>query len=93
MERKMSVEYTKAAMKELAALGSERRDEVRGWVESNLAGSDNPTSVGDCVKIRRMQGAYRWRVGSMRVLGRVDGRDVEIFRVCKRANAYVNLPR
>ena len=89
------VRFSRRALKELASIERPQRIIVATWVNEHLQGSDNPTQVGDCKRLRGVENGWRWRVGRYRLLGRVLGDElvIELFRVGHRRDVYENLPK
>lgn len=87
------VTWTKRALKELRAIDPRQGMIIASWVNENLDGSENPTRVGNCSRLRGVENGWRWRVGRHRILARVLGDEliVDIFRVGDRKNVYQHL--
>jgi len=82
-----SVEITKSAIKELAALDSRMRARIRKAVEDLKEGSvlKNPKRV---LKLSGEPDRYRMRVGKYRIIFRLSGRQIIIERIASRGKAY-----
>ena len=74
-----SVEWSKAATKQLLSIPKKQRLIILSWVQEHL-----DTDSG-----------WRWRVGVYRILARIeDGKAViEVVRVGHRQGVYKNMPR
>ena len=89
------VRWSRRALKELASIERQQRAIVASWVNEHLQGSENPTQVGDCKRLRGVKNGWRWRVGRYRILGRLidDELVIDLFRVGHRRDVYDNLPK
>lgn len=79
------VTWTERALKQLQSINPRQAMIIASWVNENLEGSENPTSVGDCASLKGVKNGWRWRVGNHRIIGRVLGDEllVDIFKVGK----------
>jgi mRNA interferase RelE/StbE len=68
---------------------------IASWVNENLEGCENPTRVGECVRLEGARNGWRWRVGKHRILGRALGDKlvVDVFRVGNRSDACSGPPK
>ena len=89
------VRWTKPAAKDILGIPKKQRLMILAWVEENLNGCDNPRSVHGGKQLRGTDCGWRWRVGSYRILGRLnDGSiEIEVVRVGHRQGVYNNLPK
>lgn len=86
------VELTKRAQKQLAALDRKTLLLVAAFIDE-LDGCEDPRSFPNTKKLQGVDEGWRWRVGTYRILGIVDGTRliVEVFRVGHRRDVYRNL--
>ena len=82
-----------ARPKELRPTDPGHRRAIASWVNESPEGCEVSTGVGDCAKLRRVENCWRWRIGSYRLLGTIQGGElvVHVFRVRNRRDAYRNL--
>ena len=87
------VKWTRRATKELLAIEPRPGLIIASWVNENLEGSENPTRVGDCSRLRGVENGWRWRVGRYHILVRVHGDEliIDVFRVGDRKSVYRHL--
>lgn len=87
------VTFTKAAAKQLLAIERRQRVAIASWVRDNLDGCQDPRMVGNCKKLKGRADAWRWRMGSYRIVGRVldDELVVDVFKVGHRRDVYRGL--
>lgn len=89
------VEFSGPAMKGLAKIPKKQRLMVLAWIQENLDGCENPRSVHCGRQLRGTDCGWRWRVGSYRIIGRIedDVLEIKIVRIGHRQGVYGNLPR
>lgn len=89
-----SVVWTKRATKELLSIPKKQRLMIVKWVKDNLEGSDNPKGVSGSKAIQGTRQGCRYRVGSYRILARIEETElvVEVVRVGHKQGVYKNLP-
>ncbi len=78
----------------MRAVSKKRRLMIVKWVRGNLEGSDNPKGVPGSKAIQGTRQGWRYRVGSYRILVRIEETElvVEVVRVGHRQGVYKNLP-
>ena len=86
------VELTNKAFKQLKALDPKTRALIAAAIDS-LDGCDNPRALPSAKKLQGVQDGWRWRVGTYRILGRIDDNRIviELFRIGHRRDVYRNL--
>ena len=77
---------TKNAMKDISKLNRVVQKRLKQKLEFYLD-QDNPLSFAGPIK-DRVDGDYRWRIGSWRVVFDVDGSNIVILRVQHRSEVY-----
>ncbi len=89
-----SVIWTKRATKELLSIPKRQRLMIVKWAKDNLEGCDNPKAVPGSKAIQGSQHGWRYRVGSYRILARIEEDElvIEVVRVGHRQGVYKNLP-
>lgn len=89
-----NVIWTKRATKELLSIPKKQRLMIAKWVQNNLQGCSNPKAIPDSNPIQGSQQGWRYRVGSYRILARIEEDDliIEVVRVGHRQGVYHNLP-
>lgn len=87
------VELTKRAQRQLASLDRKTLLLVAAFIDKELDGCDDPRAIPSAKKLQGIEDGWRWRVGTYRILGKVDdGRIVvEVFKVGHRREVYRNL--
>lgn len=87
-----SVELTKRAQKQLAALDRKTMLLVVSFIDE-LDGCDEPRLLPNAKKLQGVKDGWRWRVGTYRILGVIDDDRIviEIFRVGHRRDVYRNM--
>ena len=89
------VEFTNAAMKGIVRIPKKQRLILMSWISDNLDGCDNPRAVPGGKQIRGSDRGWRWRVGSYRILGRIedDVLSIKVVRAGHRQGVYDNMPK
>ncbi|WP_172135912.1 type II toxin-antitoxin system RelE/ParE family toxin [Adlercreutzia sp. ZJ473] len=89
------VVWTKRASKELLAIPKKQRLMIATWVQDNLEGCANPKAIPNSKAIQGSVQGWRYRVGSYRVLARIEEDEliIEVVRVGHRQGVYGNLPK
>ncbi|HIW75502.1 MULTISPECIES: type II toxin-antitoxin system RelE family toxin [Gordonibacter] len=87
------VELTKRAQKQLTSLDRKTLLLVASFIDKELNGCDDPRTLPSAKKLQGVEDGWRWRVGTYRILGKVDdGRViVEVFKVGHRREVYRSL--
>lgn len=87
-----SVELTSRARKQLKGLDRKTLLLVAEFID-RLQGCENPCGLANAKKLQGIENGWRWRIGTYRILGRVDGDRlvIEIFKVGHRRDVYRNL--
>lgn len=90
-----SVEWSKAAAKQLVKIPKKQRLIVLSWVQEHLNGCEDPRLAPNGKQLQGTDSGWRRRVGVYRILGRIeDGKAVvEVVRVGHRQGVYKNMPR
>lgn len=90
-----SVEWSKAAAKQLLKIPKKQRLIILSWVQEHLDGCEDPRLAPNGKQLQGTDSGWRWRVGVYRLLGRIeDGKAViEVVRVGHRQGVYKNMPR
>lgn len=90
-----NVVWTKRAARELLSVPKKQRLMIAKWVQDNLQGCANPKAIPGSKAIQGSQQGWRYRVGSYRILARIEGDDliIEVVRVGHRQGVYQNLPK
>lgn len=86
--------WSKKATKQLLSIEKRQRLLVASWVNENLEGCANPKSVPGAKQIQGTRNGWRYRVGSYRILARIEEDEllIEVVRVGHRQGVYSNLP-
>lgn len=90
-----SVEWSKAATKQLLSIPKKQRLIILSWVQEHLDGCEDPRRAPNGKQLQGTDSGWRWRVGVYRILARIeDGKAViEVVRVGHRQGVYKNMPR
>ena len=90
-----SVEWSKAATKQLLNIPKKQRLIILSWVQEHLNGCEDPRRAPNGKQLQGTDSGWRWRVGVYRILARIeDGKAViEVVRVGHRQGVYKNMPR
>lgn len=90
-----SVVFTKRAAKQLADIPQKQRLLILAWIEKNLQGCINPRAIDGSKQLKGTDSGWRYRVGSYRILARLDDGNliIEVVRVGHRQGVYGNLPK
>jgi mRNA interferase RelE/StbE len=85
-----TIEFERAAVKELDKLGREPTVRILRFLNDRLAGLDDPRSIGEALKGSRLGAFWKYRVGDYRIIAHVDDAAVRILvvRVGNRRDAY-----
>ena len=85
---------TKRAEKQLDAIPAKQRRMIVAWMAENLHDCANPKIVAGAKPIQGTRNGWRYRVGSYRVLARIEDDEllIEVVRVGHRQGVYNNLP-
>ncbi|MEQ1771517.1 MAG: type II toxin-antitoxin system RelE/ParE family toxin [Devosia sp.] len=75
-----TVEFDRRALKELRALGSADRVRVLRFLDERVAGKDDPRQQGK-VLTGELSGIWRYRVGDIRILARLEYDRLVVFVV------------
>ena len=78
-----SVEWSKAATKQLLSIPKKQRLIILSWVQEHLDGCEDPRRAPNGKQLQGTDSGWRWRVGVYRILARIeDGKAViEVVRV------------
>lgn len=89
------VEWSKAATKQLLKIPKKQRLLLLSWVRENLDGCEDPRAVANGKQLQGTDCGWRWRVGTYRILGRIESGKlvVVVVRVGHRQGVYHNLPK
>lgn len=89
------VEWSKNAAKQLLKIPKKQRMMILTWVNENLDGCSNPRFAPNGKQLEGTKNGWRWRVGSYRVLGKIedDRLVITVVRVGHRQGVYSNLPK
>lgn len=84
-----TVEYTKAALKQLKKMDRFDARLILSWIEKNLEGCSDPRAHGKGLTANR-SGEWRYRVGGYRVLCTLedDRLIVQVFTIGHRRDVY-----
>lgn len=84
-----TVEYTKAALKQLKKMDRFDARLILSWIEKNLEGCSDPRAHGKGLTANR-SGEWRYRVGDYRVLCTIedDRLIVQVFTIGHRRDVY-----
>ncbi|MFQ9678448.1 MAG: type II toxin-antitoxin system RelE family toxin [Eggerthella lenta] len=87
-----SVELTSGAAKQLQSLDRKTLLLVSELIE-RLDGCENPCMLPNAKKLQGVKNGWRWRSGTYRVLGTVDGSliTIEVFKIGHRRDVYRGL--
>lgn len=90
-----SVEWSRAASKNLLSIEKKQRLMILKWVKENLEGCENPKSINDSKPIQGSKAGWRYRVGSYRILATIKEETlvIDVLRVGHRQGVYKNLPK
>jgi len=86
--------FTNKAEKQLEAIPIKQRRMILAWMAENLDGCENPKAVIGGKQIQGTHNGWRYRVGSYRILARIEKDEllIEVVRVGHRQGVYGNLP-
>ncbi len=86
---------TKKADKQLASIPAQQRRLLLTWMAKYLDGCENPKAVPSGKQIQGTQNGWRYRVGSYRILARIEDGDllIEVVRIGHRQGVYGNIPK
>lgn len=86
------VTLTARAAKQLAALDRKTQLLIASAIDK-LTECADPSALPNAKKLQGVNNGWRWRVGSYRILGTIDGKQliIELFRVGHRRDVYRNL--
>ncbi|MDR2109310.1 MAG: type II toxin-antitoxin system RelE/ParE family toxin [Coriobacteriales bacterium] len=89
------VRWSTRATKQLLAIDKKQRLLIASWVNQHLEGCANPKTVQGGKPIQGTQNGWRYRVGSYRILVKMEEDElvVKVVRVGHRQGVYGNLPR
>lgn len=87
-----SVEWSKAATKQLLSIPKKQRLIILSWVQEHLDGCEDPRRAPNGKQLQGTDSGWRWRVGVYRILARIeDGKAViEVVRVGHRQSGKRN---
>ncbi|MCL1797816.1 MAG: type II toxin-antitoxin system RelE/ParE family toxin [Eggerthellaceae bacterium] len=88
-----TVRIKKQAEKEISKLEKKTQLLIVHWIFDNLEGCKDPRMVRGAKKLEGIENGWRWRVGTYRILGRIQDDKVliELFKVGHRKEVYRNL--
>lgn len=88
---KYSVETTARFDKEFRKLNRYTQRMLKGWIDKNLIGTDNPRSHGKGLTANR-SGQWRYRIGDYRLICQIDDGKLVILAltVGHRSEVYTN---
>ena len=88
------VEFTSSAFRSLKRLDPQHRKIILSYIRTTLDGCLNPRTIVGGRSLKGTENGWRWRVGSYRILGRIqdDVVEIELFRIGHRRDVYENLP-
>ncbi len=94
-EVSFSVEWSKAATKQLLSIPKKQRLIILSWVQEHLDGCETRAAHRMEKQLQGTDSGWRWRVGVYHILARIeDGKAViEVVRVGHRQGVYKNMPR
>ena len=83
----------KRAEKEIAKLDKKTQLLLVHWIRDNLEGCENPRALAQAKALEGVVNGWRWRVGTYRILGRIEDDKIviEVFKVGHRREVYRNL--
>lgn len=87
------VQWSNAAVKDLRRLDAQTNRLIRTWVRNNLENCDNPRTIAGGKPLQGRKSAWRYRVGSYRLLVTILDEEL-LIRVVKaghRQGVYSNL--
>lgn len=89
-----SVEWSKAATKQLLSIPKKQRLIILSWVQEHLDGCEDPRRAPNGKQLQGTDFGWRWRVGVYRILARIEDRKavIEVVRVGHRQGVYKNMP-
>ena len=87
------VTWKKKAVKELLSIQKKQRLMIVKWIQNNLEGCENPKAIPGSKAIQGTKNGWRYRVGSYRILARIEERNlvIEVVRAGHRQGVYGNL--
>lgn len=72
-----SVEWSKAAIKQLLGIPKKRRFIILSWVQEHLDGCEDPRRAPNGKQLQGTDSGWRWRIGVYCILARIeDGRAI-----------------
>jgi mRNA interferase RelE/StbE len=85
---------TKRALKQIDNIVPKQRRMLLAWMAEHLDGCENPKTVPGGKQIQGTQNGWRYRVGSYRILARIEEKEllVEVVRIGHRQGVYGNIP-
>lgn len=88
---KYTVEYTPAAIKQLAKLDKHTRKLIYAWIDKNLQGCENPRQHGKGLTANH-SGQWRYRVGNYRIIAEIEEDKIVILilNIGHRRDIYEN---
>lgn len=89
------VEFSGHAVKQLSRIDKRQRMLIEAWISDNLKGCENPRAVHGSKQLVGTDNGWRYRVGSYRLICRLDDGVllIEVVRVGHRQGVYSNLPK
>ena len=89
------VEWSKAAVRQVLNIPKRQRVLIVAWIKENLDGCVNPRNVANGKQLQGTGSGWRWRVGSYRLLAKIEDEKlvIVVVRVGHRQGAYKNLPK
>ena len=88
------VRWSRHATKQLLSIEKRQRLMIASWVAEHLEGCANPKLVAGAKKLASTKEGWRYRIGSYRLLCRLDDGEliIAVVRVGHRQGVYENLP-
>jgi mRNA interferase RelE/StbE len=86
------IEFTKQAQKQLASIPVKQRKLITAWIDLNLSGCENPRFVHGGKSLQGTDNGWRYRVGSYRIIARIedDKMLILVVRIGHRQGVYGN---
>ena len=75
------IDWSKAADRDLGNFGSEEKRRIVNFMETRVAGLENPRDLGEALKAGKLGHLWRYRVGDYRVLASIEDELVKILVV------------
>ncbi len=85
-----TIEYATSVRKNLKKLSPDNRKRIRKFLETRLAGLQEPRQLGKALKGSKFENLWRYRVGDHRIIAQIKDQKVTILivRIGHRKDIY-----